>query len=130
MSGVYQTKQKKIIMEHLKARPDHSFSAKELHELCKACAASVGLATVYRQLAVLAEENRVKKIVTDAGRSVRFQYADAPADAFYLKCDRCGKVIPAHCSLLEQAKSHMRVEHGFEIDSARSLLYGRCSICK
>ena len=130
MSGRYQTKQKKLIMEHLKASPDHSFSAKELHEGCKACAVSVGLATVYRHLAALVEENQVKRIITDAGKSVRFQYADAPADAFYLKCDYCGKVSPAHCTLLEQIKAHMRAEHGFEIDSARSLLYGRCSACR
>ena len=75
-------------------------------------------------------QDAVKKIMTDAGKRIRFQYTDAPADGFYLKCDRCGKIIPAHCRLLEQTKAHMSAEHGFEIDSARSLLYGRCSACK
>lgn len=130
MSGIYQTKQKQIIQEHLKANPDRSFSAKELHELFKGCTVSVGLATVYRHLTGLVEEQQVKKIITDTGRSVRFQYADAAADAFYLKCDCCGKVIPAQCTLLEQTKAHMSEKHGFEIDSARSLLYGRCSACR
>lgn len=130
MSGTYQTKQKKLITEYLKDNPDRSFSARELHELCQNGRPSVGLATVYRQLAGLVEERRVKKIITDAGESIRFQYADAEADTFYLKCDRCGKVIPAHCVLLERTKAHLSAEHGFEIDSARSLLYGRCSVCK
>lgn len=130
MSGTYQTKQGKRIVAYLKDNPGRSFSAKELHLLCKSSAPPVGLATVYRHLAGLAQEGRVKRIITDAGKSIRFQYADAPADAFYLKCDCCGKVIPAHCTLLEQTKAHMSAEHGFEIDSAKSLLYGRCSVCK
>ncbi len=132
MPSGYQTKQKEIIRQCLSEQPTQSFLAKEVFLFCQRAATPVGLATIYRQLERLVEEGTARKIIAADNSGVRFQYLD-PSDGegdFFLKCECCGEVMPAACHLLERVASHMDEEHGFSIDTSRSMLYGRCKKCK
>ena len=123
----YETKQKGIILDRLAGRQGESFSPKELHALCAEKGTPVGLATVYRQLERLTESDNVKRLV-DVHGSVRYEYAQDGA-SFCLRCDICGRLTHADCSLLEEVAEHMSEEHGFRINTGRSVLYGRCREC-
>lgn len=132
MPGVYQTKQRELILNYLATHQEHSFSAKEIYSACKRKGCPVGLATVYRQIDGLVQEGRVKKVLAEDNRGVRFQYLkdlERPG-VFYCKCDRCGKITHADCKLLDQIAIHLDQEHGFCVDTGRSVLYGRCNACK
>lgn len=132
MRGSYQTKHRKQILDYLAGHPGQSVSAKEIHAACQQNEIPVGLATIYRQLEQLMQEGKVKKVVTSDGAGIRFQYApdSTTPDAFYLKCDRCGELTQMDCGLLHEVADHMNAEHGFQIDAAKSVLYGRCQSCK
>lgn len=131
MPGVYHTKQKDNILTLLKENKDAPLSAKELYVLCRKSGRPVGLATVYRQLEGLVEEQKAMKLSADGG-GVRFQYLGvmAHAEDFFLKCDSCGKVHRADCELLEEVAAHMDHAHGFKMNVAKSILYGRCEGCR
>lgn len=131
MAGVYQTKQKDIILKCLSELPSQPFSAKDIYSVCKQNKTPVGLATIYRQLDCLIGEGKIKKIVADDNKGMHFQFLDTAAhsDAFFLKCDQCGEITNAECGLLDKMAVHMSEEHGFQIDTTRSVLYGRCKKC-
>lgn len=132
MAGVYQTKQKDIIYAYFAEHQGESFSAKEIYAACKQSGTPVGLATVYRQLECLCEEMKIKKILSDDNTAVRFQLLSVThhSDSFFLKCSGCGELTAADCGLLENMARHMLKQHGFWIDSTRSVLYGRCGKCE
>jgi len=132
MRGSYQTKQRKQILEYLAGHPGQSVPAKEIHAVCQQNGTPISLAIIYRQLEHLMQESKIKKVVTSDGAGIQSQYvAEAAAlDAFYLKCDRCGKLAQMDCGLLHEVADHMGTEHGFLINAAKSVLYGRCRSCK
>ncbi|MDR2932917.1 MAG: transcriptional repressor [Oscillospiraceae bacterium] len=131
MPNVYQTKQKGIILTYLSEHAEQAFSAREILLSCKQKGTPVGLATIYRHLECLVRENKVKKVTTDNSAGLRYQFLSPAArgDAFFLKCDCCGKITSAECGLLDEMATHMNRAHGFKLDTARSVLYGRCREC-
>lgn len=132
MRSAYQTKQRRQIWDYLAEHPDQSHSPKELFSAFQQSGTPVSLATIYRHLEQLSQDGKAKRIVTSDGVGIRFQHApQAPAlDGFYLKCDCCGGLTQMDCSLLHEVASHMNAEHGFELDTTKSVLYGRCQSCK
>ena len=131
MRGSYRTKQFTRILEFLSESPNDSVSAKEIHSACHEMGMDVALATIYRQLEHLTKDAKVKKIVTGEG-GMRYQYVqgDSSTNAYYLKCEDCGKLMQTNCHLLLEVSDHMNEEHGFEIDAGKSVLYGRCKNCR
>ena len=132
MSTVYHTRQKEQVLACLAASPDKSFSAKDVHEVCRGLGQRVSLATVYRQLHLLVTENLARQLFTQGDKCVRFQYLEfgKAEERFFLKCDRCGKMAPTDCHLLEDMAAHMAQAHGFQIHMTRSILYGSCKDCQ
>jgi len=130
MRGSYNTKQSQQILEYLQKNKS-SVSAKEIYASLGAQGMNIGLATIYRQLENLVRELKVKKIVTDEG-SMRFQFVEdfEATDSYFLKCDDCGTLIASNCHLLLEVSEHMSDEHGFQIDTGKSVLYGRCKNCR
>ena len=48
---------------------------------------------------------------------------------FHLKCLSCGKLTHLRCGMSQELLAHIREEHGFRVDSGRSILYGLCREC-
>ena len=131
MPSVYQTKQKDIISSCIASHSDELLSAKEIHAICERTDTPVGLVTIYRQLERLIQDGKVKKVVADDNSGIRFGWLDTEGkkEAFFLKCDRCGRIVHADCELLNEVTAHMSEKHDFRIDAAKSVLYGRCKEC-
>ena len=49
---------------------------------------------------------------------------------FHCKCEKCGKLIHLECTELSLIGEHLREEHGFSIDHARTVFYGTCNECR
>lgn len=92
----------------------------------------VSLATIYRHLDYLVSIGTIKKIMPEGSEGMRFRYLEKESDkdAFFLKCDRCGKITHADCSILGKMATHMNSQHGFQIDTTKSVLYGYCKECQ
>lgn len=124
MAGRYHTRQYESILEHLTGNPGTAFTAREISQSCQ-----TGLATVYRQLECLVAQQKARKITTADG--ARFQYmAEGATRWFYVRCDSCGTLTPISCSRLVETMSHLGEEHGFQIDTAKTVLHGRCQSCR
>lgn len=131
MPSAYKTKQKDIVSACMASHPEKLLSAKKIHAICEREGTPVGLVTIYRQLERLIQDGKVKKVAADDNSGIRFGWlgAEGQKEDFFLRCDRCGKIVHADCGLLDEVTAHMSEEHGFQINAAKSLLYGRCKEC-
>lgn len=93
----------------------------------------VSKSSLYRQLEKLCEAGEVRKFREADGASSFFQYVGDDAECakhLHLKCQLCGKLIHLHCDMAGELVAHIADEHGFRIDSKKSVLYGLCRECR
>ena len=85
---------------------------------------SLGVATVYRNLKILADEGWLSEVRLPGGGR-RYELADLPHHHHFL-CRACDQAFDVHrCSDEIEALA----PDGFEVDSHELTLYGRCAEC-
>jgi Fur family ferric uptake transcriptional regulator len=82
------TKQRKVILEELRKVKSHP-TAQELHEIVKKKIPNISLATVYRNLERLAEQDKIHKIEV-AGSDKRFD--GDTSEHLHVRCSSCGRI--------------------------------------
>jgi len=114
----------------LLADQDCCASAQEIHEALRGKSRSVGIASVYRVLDVLAELRLVQRV--DVGDGVaRFEPALPDGDHHHhVVCDDCGKVEPFSDSSLETAIARASRRLGYSVDAHEVVLRGECGDCR
>lgn len=125
------TKQKSIILESLKKRTDHP-TARKLHEDLKKDMPSIGIATVYRNLAELVEIGEVLKIKTEEAED-RFDGNIEPH--IHFKCEKCGKLSDIffednNLKKINNNFNNLATEMNFIMNSWQINLTGTCEKCK
>jgi len=126
MAG-YKTKQRDVILTYFEERPQEYITAKELISNT-----AVGEATVYRTLAKFVKEGVLKKVLKHDTEGTCYQYnGEAESHScFQLRCMECGKSMRLDCGFAQDMERHVRAEHSFSIDCARTVIYGKCGICR
>jgi Fur family transcriptional regulator, ferric uptake regulator len=115
------TRQRRLLAQLVASR-QHAFSAEELWSAARASGAPVSLATVYRTLALLEAEERLRRL--DRGRFV----ACEPGHHHHLVCVACGSVQETElCSA--PPVTEVRRRHGFLVQRHDADLYGVCERC-
>ncbi|MDO4543334.1 MAG: transcriptional repressor [Clostridia bacterium] len=131
----YNTRQAAEILDYLRAAQGRHVTAGEICEHFKAHGIAVGTTTVYRSLERMVEQGAVVKYVVDGTSGACFEYiggqqaCEKPV-CFHCKCRSCGRVIHLHCDEAESLGRHLREEHEFEMDSARTVFLGVCGECR
>lgn len=128
---VYQTRQSKRILEELQKNKERHLTAEEIYLRLKESGGGVGQTTVYRQLEKLCEQGTVRKYLSGTG-SACFQLVEQGAQChthYHLKCTACGKLIHTECAVLNALSEHIQAEHGFSMDSSKTVFYGLCAAC-
>ena len=59
-------------------------------------------------------------------REERLEFASGASE---ISCEKCGKLIHLHCEELEGIGEHLLKDHGFTLNSMRTVLYGICEDC-
>lgn len=93
---------------------------------------SVGQTTIYRNLDNMVKNGAVLKFIAPEGMYACYQYLeqnDDHPDGCHLVCTDCGRMTRLDCNYLNQFTVHILEEHGFNLDSARTILYGKCQRC-
>jgi Fur family ferric uptake transcriptional regulator len=106
-------------------------SAQEIHEQLRGGKnRSVGIASVYRVLDVLAELRLVQRV--DVGDGIaRFEPALPDGDHHHhVVCDDCGKVEPFSDPSLETAIARASQRLGYSVDAHEVVLRGECGDCR
>jgi Fur family ferric uptake transcriptional regulator len=124
--GLQVTAQRLAVMRAVSARP-HA-TADELVEDVRAEIGAISRQAVYDALGVLAEKNLVRRI-QPAGSAAR--YEDRVNDNHHhLICRGCGKTYDVDCAVGRKPCLRAKDAHGFEIDEAEVIYWGRCPKCR
>lgn len=131
----YNTKQKQEITAYLKTVAGKKVTASDIGNQLSSSGITVGTATIYRHLEQLVANGMVKKYFVDGNASACFEYVgtsetDNGKPFFYLKCEKCGKLIRFECHELVHIQNHLFSDHGFRLNFARTILYGICDQCE
>ena len=115
------TKQREIVYDALMQL--YHPTAEEVYEYLRGAYPTIGRATVFRNLAVLAEEGRIVKLFFPD----EVAHYDAKIDGHYhFVCKRCAKII----DLRTNARPALPPDHDFQVESQEINFYGRCRECQ
>ena len=124
--GLQVTAQRLAIMRAVASRP-HA-TADELIDDVRAVLGSISRQAVYDTLSVLVEKHLVRRI-QPVGSAAR--YEDRVGDNHHhLICRGCGKTFDIDCAVGATPCLVADEDHGFEIDEAEVIYWGRCPACR
>lgn len=124
--GLQVTAQRLAVMRAVSNHP-HA-TADELIDDVRAVIGSISRQAVYDTLSILAEKNLVRRI-QPAGSAAR--YEDRVDDNHHhLICRGCGKMVDIDCTVGVKPCLTAKDDHGFEIDEAEVIYWGRCPECQ
>lgn len=119
-----ETKQRKTILETLKAAKDHP-SADIIYERVRQILPRISLGTVYRNLELLSTSGEISKISTASGQA-RF---DGDTERhIHFRCTKCGKLEDFSYGGLE-TDLRSEISDGKKISGCYIEYFGECSQC-
>jgi Fur family ferric uptake transcriptional regulator len=126
-SGVRGTPQRLLVVQEL-AREQNDVTAAELHDRLRRKGTRIGLATVYRTLALLQERGVVDTLAHHAGELCYRLCGDA--HHHHLVCTSCHRVVElGDCDLDAWVKRSAK-RHGFTATDHQVEIVGVCAACR
>jgi Fur family ferric uptake transcriptional regulator len=89
----------------------------------------ISVATVYRTMKLLAECGLAVPRQFGGGQT-RYEAAAGRAHHDHLICTSCGDIVEFANEKIESLQSLVARRHGFEVESHKLELYGRCARCR
>ena len=126
----YSTRQRKVLLAYLSQHPDELLSAQQIADALTD--KKISLSAVYRNLAQLETEEKVRRSSKSGTREVYYQYLDAEdcKGALHMKCIKCGKTFHMADGNAALFAKHLAQSEQFTLDAADTILYGICSACR
>lgn len=130
MAQIYQTKQRRVILDFLFANSGRHMTTEEVLEALKVNGHKISRATVYRYLEKLADERALRRYTQASGRGVAlYEYCGCSGGFYHLKCDACGNLQHLTRGNVSGLLSHIEADYGFIIDPERTIFHGTCGEC-
>lgn len=108
-------------------RSEEFRSAQEIHASLHAAGEKIGLATVYRTLQAMVDEEALDSLRTDDGEQV-FRRCST-GHHHHLLCRDCGRTVEVEGPAVERWAATVSAAHGFtDVDHTLELV-GRCADC-
>src|SRR5437879_3768131 len=123
--GKRLTRPRRIILDVVRASDAHP-SALMVYRQVRRRLPRVSLATVYRNLRMLAAEGVLSERADAAG--TRFDGNTGPHDHF--TCLTCGRIYDVPAGAAGAARRRLPARTGFEVLDHRTEYYGRCGACR
>lgn len=128
----YQTAGRKALLSYLKEYTGETPKTAEEIYLGLSCGERApGRSSVYRMLGELSAAGMVRKCRAD-GEGYAYQFVGVEGDChghFHLQCLSCGKISHLKCACSTEIAAQLFKNHGFAVDSGRSVLFGTCAVC-
>lgn len=121
------TKQRAAVAELLADRDDFR-SAQQIHAELRDRGESIGLATVYRNLAMLVSLGSVDTVVGEDGEA-RYRQC-SQHHHHHLVCRDCGRTVEVSGPTVERWANAVAAEHGYTDVSHSLELFGICAECR
>ncbi len=110
------------------AGTDTFSSAQELHVKMRLNGTPVGLATLYRHLQVLIDNNAVDMLRTEDGQSL-YRACDTDRHHHHLVCRQCGRTVEVTARGVERWTDKIAEAQGFTDVEHTLEIYGTCGPC-
>jgi Fur family ferric uptake transcriptional regulator len=111
------------------ARQRCAVSAQEIEAALEDEGRSVGRASVYRVLDLLAQHRLVQRLDMGDGMA-RYEAIEPSGDHHHhLLCERCGRLVPFDDGDLERSIEKLAARRGFSVSEHDVLLHGACERC-
>ncbi|MGI8575344.1 MAG: Fur family transcriptional regulator [Egibacteraceae bacterium] len=124
-AGLRATRQRTTVLEALHDRPE-AVTAQELHAELRADGEPVGLTTVYRTLASLAEAGFLDAFQRDGEQAFR---RCSDAHHHHLICEACNRVEEITAEEVERWVEAVASRRGFRVTGHRADVFGVCAAC-
>ena len=119
------TKQKEIILDTLQHMYNHP-TILELYAEVKKNDASIGQATVYRNISKLVDEGVIQRITTYDGIE---RYDSNTIPHYHFICQKCHKLYDLHDSILDDMVATVNQHNHMNIICVHLLIEGICCEC-
>ncbi|WP_104105800.1 Fur family transcriptional regulator [Nocardioides sp. 616] len=126
-AGLRPTRQRTAVTEALASYRDFR-SAQEIHDLLAVKGERVGLATVYRTLAALAEAGVVDILRNEDGEAIYRRCSTT--HHHHLVCRSCGATVEVEGPAVERWTQSIAAEHGYADISHDLEIFGTCPGCR
>jgi len=126
--GLRMTSQRELILKTFCKQKKH-VTAEQLYEVVKKTDDSIGHATVYRTLKLLAEAGIARELNFGEG-SLRYEPDPDDSHHDHLVCVKCGKNVEFFDEEIEKLQQKIAEKHGFVLTDHALNLYGTCSDCQ
>lgn len=103
-------------------------SAQQLHADLRSGGSRIGLATVYRNLDLLAQAGDVNTIRSEDGETL-YRLCEDEEHHHHIICRDCGRIEKLDAAEFEEWVSKVAREHGFTDISHHGDLFGLCADC-
>jgi Fur family transcriptional regulator, ferric uptake regulator len=124
-AGLRATRQRLTVLEALRGR-EGSVTAQDLHMELRQSGEPVGLTTVYRTLASLAEAGFLDTFNREGEQAFRLC---GDAHHHHLVCETCNKVEEITAEEVERWVSQVAETRGFTVTGHRADIFGVCADC-
>ncbi len=122
-----QTKQKQAVRDALEASGAFE-SASSLHAALEQSGSRVGIATVYRALATMAEDGEVDSMQSPEGETV-YRLCETDGHHHHLVCTECGTTVELEADEVERWADAVATRHGFRQQRHVIDISGVCAAC-
>lgn len=126
---VYQTKQRKHLMEFFEKNPEKHYTIEEIAKLTALDGEQISQATLYRNLSELIKSKLIRKFTVNG--SIFYQFSpDRDCDKhIHLVCDGCNKMFHLPAKEAKKISKLLKKTIGFEVNVNEVTLYGTCKEC-
>lgn len=121
------TKQKQVIMNYFREFPNAHPCAEEVYEYVKKEIPTIGIATIYRNLNQMIENNDIRCLLVQKNGSKYDYFAKEHA---HFVCENCGEIINIPYHKFESAQKQMEKEMGCTISKKDIVFRGVCQKCQ
>ena len=123
----YNTKQKDLILDLIKEQ-NSEFTIKDIYSKLEN---KTGLTTIYRLVDKLVSDGVLRKTIGNDNVTY-YQYLEKCEDEnhFYLKCEKCGRLIHIDCECINDLTNHILINHNFQMNKEHIIINGICEICR
>ncbi|NCC78172.1 MAG: transcriptional repressor [Clostridia bacterium] len=129
-SGYKLTPQRQAIVDAIIESVGEHLTVEELFEIVKVKRPEIGLATVYRTIMLMHEENIVTRLdLKDGTARYELTRSDEEHTHHHLICIRCSKVYEFMGDLLDPLEEEIGRKYNFKILDHSLKFYGICNEC-
>ena len=128
--GYKLTPQRRAIVDTIIRNEGNHLTAEEIYDEVKKDCPEIGLATVYRTVALLEEVNLLSRLELSDGCS-RYEiiHQDEEHRHHHLSCTKCNKVLEVEEDLSDELEQRVESKYKFKIQDHSVKFFGICENC-